>query len=81
MTDTTDTDDLTPAGEGTPLGEAEPSREWKDERIKELGGVPAHELRWLPRGLNAVSQQVERDDVAESLSNWGAEVKELIDNG
>lgn len=39
MADTTDTDDLTPAGEGTPLGEAEPSREWKDERIKELGGV------------------------------------------
>jgi len=45
MTDTTDTDDLTPDGEGTPLGEAERSRDRKDERIRELGGYTEAEIR------------------------------------
>jgi len=80
MTDTTDTDDLTPSGEGTPIGEAEPSREWKDERIRELGGIPAHEFEeWLPRGLRAVAMAVENQDATNSLREWADVVEEEIE--
>lgn len=80
MTDTTDTDDLTPDGEGTPLGEAERSREEKDERIRELGGIPAHELEeWLPRGLRAAAMSVENWDVKSSLREWADAVEEKVE--
>jgi hypothetical protein len=78
MADTTDTDDLTPAGEGTPLGEAEPSREWKDERIKELGGYTPEEMEEMVDALREIGSEVEADRPAAFLSELAFGIEDVL---
>jgi hypothetical protein len=79
MTDTTDTDDLTPDGEGTPLGEAERSRERKDERIRELGGIPAHEIEDLPRDMMLASTWVREESVHDAIQAMAETLRDEIE--